>query len=209
MKKFIISLSFLFFTILLPAQNFEGEIIYKNSYSSKISTISDQQLNGMLGNITEYYIKGGNYKTVTNGTFLQWQLYINKDNKLYNKFAIAETLLWNDCSKNPTEVVKTEIKKGVLSILGYVCDEVTLTCKNGLQKYYFSSKLKVNAKAFANHNFYNLNTYLALAHAVPLKTVIEIDQFTLENEATEIKQMKLDDKFFELPANAETAPSPY
>jgi len=211
MKKYTVSLSLLFFFLstLLAAQTFEGKVVYKNNYTSKIITIPDQQLSNMLGSTTEYYIKGGNYKTVTNGTFLKWQLYVNKDNKLYNKFAIAETLLWNDCNTNPSEVIKTEIKKEVLTILGYLCDEVTLTCKNGSQKYYFSTKLKVNATAFAKHNFYNLNKYMALSHAVPLKTIIDIEQFTLENEAIEIKEMKLDDKFFELPPGVETAPSPY
>jgi hypothetical protein len=150
MKKYIVFLSLLFFFVstLLAAQTFEGKIVYKNTYTSKIFTIPDQQLSSMLGGIAEYYIKGGNYKRVTNGTFLEWQLYVNKDNKLYNKFAIAETLLWNDCNTNPSEVIKTEIKKGVLTVLGYLCDEITLTCKNGLQKYYFNAKLKVNAKAF-------------------------------------------------------------
>ena len=33
----------------------------------------------MPGTTQEYYIKGGNYKSVTNGTLVQWQLYIEKD----------------------------------------------------------------------------------------------------------------------------------
>lgn len=209
MRNLILFFALFSLAINLCAQNFEGKIVYKNTYTSKILTIPDQQLNVMLGTVTEYYIKGGNYKTISNGTFLQWQLYVNKDNKLYNKFSMAETLMWNDCTTNPSEVIKTEIKKNVTKILGYQCDEITMTCASGTQKYYYNSKLKVDAKAFAKHNFYNLNKYLALAHAVPLKTIIEIDQFTLENEATEIKEMKLDDKFFELPPDAETAPSPY
>ena len=163
----------------------------------------------MLGSEMEYYIKDGNYKTITNGTFLQWQLYVNKDNKLYNKFSMAETLLWNDCNTNPSELIRAESKKKVMMILGYECDEIIMTCKNGTQKYYFNSKLKINPKVFAAHNFFNLNKYLAMARAVPLKTIVETDQFILASEATEIEEMKLDDTFFNLPADAETAPSPY
>lgn len=208
MKYLLLLFLFVVSTANLQAQ-FEGKIVYKNKYTSKIFTVPDQQLTTMLGSETEYFIKGGSYKTVTNGSFLQWQLYINKDNKLYNKFSLAETLMWNDCSTNPNEVIKVETKKRALKILDYECDEIMMTCKNGTQKYYFSSKLKIDAKAFSKHNFYNFNKYAELARAIPLKTIVEVDQFILENEATEVKEMKLDDTFFELPAGAETAPSPY
>ena len=93
----------------------------------------------MMGTTQEYLIKDGNYKSSANGTFFQWQLYINKDNKLYNKMSNSPTIFWNDGSVNPDEVIKAEINQGVIEILGYQCDELILTCKSGIQKYYFSS----------------------------------------------------------------------
>ena len=36
--------------------------------------MTDQQWLSMMGGTQEYYIKGGNYKSVTNGTLMQWQI---------------------------------------------------------------------------------------------------------------------------------------
>ena len=79
-------------TVTVFAQNFEGKITYQNSYKSKLPTVKDEQFNAMMGTRQEYYIKGGNYKSVSNGTFSQWQLYINMDSKLYSKMANSETI---------------------------------------------------------------------------------------------------------------------
>jgi hypothetical protein len=64
------------------AQNFEGKVVYHNTYKSKIASFNDQQLTSMMGNTQDWYIKDGDYRSETNGTFAKWQLYINKDNKL-------------------------------------------------------------------------------------------------------------------------------
>lgn len=202
-------LLFLVFATTMVHAQFEGEIVYKNKYQSKLPAVSDDQLTAMLGTETQYYIKGGNYKTVTNGSMLQWQIYVNKDNKLYNKFAMSESLLWNDCSTDKDGNVKTEIKRKVVTILGYECDEITLTGEKMRQKHYYNSKLKIDAKAFEKNKLYSFDKYAELTHAVPLKSIIELDQLTLESEAVEIKPMKLDDKLFVLPEGVETAPSPY
>lgn len=202
-------LIFLVLTVTTLRAQFEGEIIYKNRYRSKIPAVSDEQLTAMLGTETQYYIKGGSYKTVCNGSVLQWQLYVNKDNKLYNKFVMSESLLWNDCNVDNDELEKTEIKRNVVKILGHECDEIILTGKKLTQTHYFSSKLKIDAKVFAKCKLYSFDKYTELTHAIPLKSIVELDQFTLESEAVEVKSMKLDDKLFELPPGAETAPSPY
>ena len=190
-------------------QSFEGKITYQNSFKSKLPNMKDEQFNSMMGTKQEYYIKGGDYKSVTNGTFSQWQLYINKDNKLYNKMSNSETILWNDCSVNDDSIISSKVNKGVIEILGYKCDELVLTCKTGTQKYYFNSKLGVDTKLFANHKYGNWYDYLKQANALPLKMIIDNQQFTMESVATEIKPMKLDDKEFQLPANAKTGKSPY
>jgi hypothetical protein len=59
-----------------------------------------------MGSSQNYIIKGGDYKSSANGTMFQWQLYINKDNKLYNKMSNSETILWNDAGAKPDEVLK-------------------------------------------------------------------------------------------------------
>ena len=209
MKKTITLLLITFLAVASFAQSFEGEIIYKNSYKSKMAAVSDEQFNAMMGSVQEYYIKEGDYKSVVNGSMFQWQLYVNKDNKLYTKTSNTETLIWNDGAVNPDSVLKAVIKKEVIEILGYMCDELVLTCKSGVQKYYFSSKLSVDAKLFANHKFGNWYDFLLKSNALPLKTIVDNPQFVLESIATEVKPLKLEKAFFQLSANAKTMKSPY
>ena len=123
--------------------------------------------------------------------------------------ANSETLLWNDGATNPDEVLKAELNKGVTEILGYKCDELILTCKSGTQKYYFNSKLSVDPDLFVNHKFGNWYDYLVKSNSLPLKSLVDNGQFSLESTATEVKPMKLDDNFFELPANSKAMKSPY
>lgn len=209
MTKTITFLLASLFTITSFGQTFEGKIVYKNTYKSKMPNVTDEQFTQMMGSTLEYHIKNGNYKSVTNGSFLLWQLYVNKDNKLYNKMANAEPLLWNDGAVNSDEVLKAEVNKGVTDILGYKCDELILTCKSGTQKYYFNTKLSVDTKLFINHKFGNWYDFLSKSNSLPLKSIIDNGQFTLESVATEVKVMKFDNTFFELPANAKTNKSPY
>jgi hypothetical protein len=194
---------------LASAQNFEGKIIYKNEYKSKIPNVPNEQFASMMGTTWEYYIKEGNFKTTTDGTFFQWQLYINKDNKLFNKMSNSAAVLWNDGSVNPDEVIKSELNKGVVNILGYQCDELILTCKSGVQKYYFSPELKVNGGHFEKLKFGNWDVIMAKTNGLPLKMIIETPQFSIESLATVVTPMKLEDKMFELPADSKVEKSPY
>lgn len=209
MMKALFFLFTTFFVAFSFGQNFEGKIVYTNSIKSKLPNVTDQQFTSMLGSKQEYFIKDGDYKSVTNGSFAQWQLYINKDNKLYNKLANSEALLWNDGATNSDEVLKSELHKDVTEILGYKCDELILTCKSGVQKYYFNSKLSVDPKKFENHKYGNWYEYILLTKSLPLKAIIENAQFILENVAIEVIPMKLEKSFFELPENIKSMKSPY
>jgi hypothetical protein len=206
------TLFFLLSTLFVASsfgQNFEGKIVYRNSIKSKLPNVTDEQFTSMLGSKQEYFIKDGDYKSVTNGSFVQWQLYVNKENKLYNKMANSKALLWNDGAINTDEVLKSELHKDVSEILGYKCDELILTCKSGVQKYYFNSKVAVDPKQFVNHKFGNWYEFVSRAKALPLKSLVDNAQFTLESVATEVESMKLEKTLFELPADAEIMKSPY
>jgi hypothetical protein len=190
-------------------QTFEGKIVYANKYKSGVPNVSDQQFDSMMGTTQEYFIKGGNYKSAMDGTLMQWQLYVNKDNKLYTKMSNSPAVLWNDGAVYQDEITKTELNRNATEILGHPCDELIMISKAGTQKYYFSSDLKVDRKLFENHKFGNWNRYILESGALPLKISIENAQFTLECIAVEVKAMALDDKFFELPVDSKIEKSPY
>ena len=208
MKKTILTFLTVFTVLFTFGQAFEGKIVYTNNFKSKNQQIPDQQWQTMLGSTQEYFIKGGNYKSVANGKLMQWQLYLNKDNKLYVKMSNSEKAIWNDGNIQGDEVLKTEVNKEVTEILGYKCDEVVLTCKSGVQKYYFNAKISVDSKLFVNHKFGNWYQFLSLSNALPLKMVIETTQFTITSTATEVKAIKLDDNLFQLPSGIQSTQSP-
>jgi len=200
------TITFLLATIIsitTLGQPFEGKIVYKNTYKSKLPNVTDEQLTSMMGSTQEYFIKNGDYKSILNGSYVQWQLYINKDNKLYSKMANSQAPISTDAATNPDEILKSEINRGVTEILGYKCDELILTCKSGIQKYYFNTKLSVDTKLFANHKFGNWYDFLSKSNSLPLKTIFESGQFNMESVAVEVKEMKLDKTIFDLPANAQ------
>lgn len=206
------TLLFLFATCFVATsfgQNFEGKIVYKNAIKSKLPNVTDEQFTSMLGSRQDYFIKDGNYKSVTNGSFVQWQLYNNINNKLYSKMSNAEAVLWNDAAINNDEVLKSEMHNNVTGILGYICDELILTCKSGVQKYYFNSKLSVDPKLFVNHKYGNWYEYIVISKSLPLKAIIENAQFILESIATEITPLKLDKSLFELQENTTIIKSTY
>lgn len=209
MKNKLLIIAYFLISTNTFAQNFEGKISYKNIYKSKVPNIADQQWTSMLGSSQEYFIKNENYKSVGNGTLAQWQLYINSENKLYSKMSNSESAIWNDASVQGDEILKVEINKNILEILGQKCDEIIFTCKSGIQKYYYSSEQHIDAKQFENHKFGNWFDYLSKSNALPLKSVIDNAQFTLESIATEIKPMKLETTIFELPNGIKTIKSPY
>jgi hypothetical protein len=209
MKPLLITLICLIYCSISFGQAFEGEIIYQNSYKSKLPNVTDAQFTTMLGTIQNYYIKGGDYKNEMNGTLVLWQIYINADNKLYNKLSNSAAILWNDGAINGDTILTTELHKNAAVILGYDCDELVLNCKSGVQQYYFSSKLGVDSKLFAKHLYGNWFAYLSQANAIPLKTVIDNPQFHFESLATAVKPMPLDQALFMLPPGVSLEKNPY
>jgi hypothetical protein len=209
MKQTFITICLSLCCLFTFAQSFEGKIVYQNTFKSKLPNLTDQQFSSMLGSVQNYYIKGGDYKSETNGTFVLWQLYINADNKLYNKLANSEAILWNDGSVNADSVMSTELHPRAAEILGYMCDELVLNCKSGIEKYYFTAKLPVDSKLYANHLYGNWYAYLSKSGAIPLKIIVNNAQFIMESVAMEVKPMTLDKNMFTLPAGVKTAKSPY
>ena len=188
----------------VTAQNFEGKIVYENSFKSKIPNTTDTQLAGLIGTKGEFFVKGGNYRTVMNGTWMQWSMYVNKDNKVYSKLSNLSAIQWNDGAENTYEVVKEILNKKVTTILGYECDELIFETKMGTQKFYFNTNVaRADSKLFEKLKFENWNAYLNRTNAFPLKIIYDAELFYYESTAREIVPMKLNDKLFELPKDVE------
>jgi hypothetical protein len=193
---FLTTLSF-----VARSQNFEGKMVFRITVKSKIPGLPDERLSSMLGSSQDYYIKGGKYKSQTNGQMITMQIYDPATNRLYNKRPNSDTLYWMDAGKNDDEVTSFEIKKNAESILGNPCDALILTTRTGTTIYYYNNKYGFDKTKFAAHKFGNWSFLAAKAGALPLKTVIENKQFRMEMTAAEITPLTLTDAMFAIPSN--------
>lgn len=159
----------------------------------------------MLGTTQEYLIKNADYKSSFNGSLVQWQVYSGKENRLYTKMANAESALWNDGSINPDEVISSQINKGVIEIVGYKCDELILTCKTGVQKYYYNSAIGIDPKLYEKHKFGNWYDVLSRTFSLPLKITMDNAQFYLEGIAANITKETIDPQNLALPPGTTTS----
>ncbi len=207
-KAIMLMLMVLITMVSVQAQSFEGKITYQNTYTSKISNATSEQFNAMMGTTQEYYIKGSDYKSVTNGSFSQWQLYVHSQNRLYSKMAISDTLLWSDGNSNPDEAVSYELQKRQTEILEYKCDALVVQTKTGKSTYYFSKKIKINPKLYKDHQYGNWALITGQTESLPLKIEMETPQFTLVSIAVEVKEIEIEESFFALPV-APIKESPY
>ncbi len=208
MKIIVTILLIILTSLTMVSQNFEGKISYNNAYKSKKWILSDEKLNSLMGTKQDFFVKGGDYKSITNGTF-QWTAFVNKDNKIYTKILDNETIYWNDALTQESTIIKVELHKDAIEILGYKCDEIILTTKDGTSKYYFNIATAADFKLYEKHKFGNWYEYLKMANAWPLKIVIDNDKFSLISIATEVKEMKLDGKAFIIPTNAKIKKNPF
>lgn len=197
-NKTILQTALILIALNTTAQTFEGKITYANDYQSKLANLKSEQLNAMMGTKQDYYIKGSNYKSVFNGAFTKMQLYKASENKSYTLTEKNDTLYWEDYSINKDEAVKYELQKNKETVLGITCDVLIVEAKKSKTYFYFNSKYSVNPELFKQHNYGNWFYTISKTKALPLKTVYETDQFILTSTATEIKEQKLEDNFFEL-----------
>jgi hypothetical protein len=209
MKKITCILAITLLAITVTAQSFEGKVVYQNSFKSKVPNVSDDMFTQMMGTSLEYFYKNGNYRTTSNGTLLQWQIYSNKENKIYTKVSNSPAVFWNDGSENKDEVVSSELNKNAIEVLGHKCDELILNCKSGVQKYYYSSKFKIDPKLFEKHKFGNFYDFISKSSAVPLKIIVDNAQFTMESVASSVEQQNVDEALFTLPADATFEKNPF
>ncbi|CAM1364540.1 conserved hypothetical protein [Tenacibaculum sediminilitoris] len=188
------------------AQQFEGKIVYNNSYVSKSKNVSNEQLTSLMGGTQVYYFKNGNYKSVFNGKFMQLLLYVNAENKLYNKFSTSNDYYWSDGNVEGEEVLNYELHKKKETILGYLCDELIIYTQKGTYTYYFNTDFKINAAQFLNHNYANWSFYTEKAKALPLKIIMDVSEFKSSSIAVDIERKKIENDIFILPKGVKILP---
>jgi hypothetical protein len=162
----------------------------------------------MMGTNQHYYIKNDFYRSVTDGTYSEWQLYNPLENRIYNKLTISDTLYWWDGNNNSEKIQSFKIVKDSIEVLGYSCDVFILKTKIGTTSYFYNEELRVDPELFKDHKFENWNFIISKTRSLPLKLIVENEQFKSISIATKIIPKKLDKALFELP-NAPVIKSPF
>lgn len=188
-------------------QSFEGTIIYSNTYKSKSPQLKDEQLNSMMGTKQEYFIKGGDYKSIFNGSFIKMQLFKGAENRSYTLLAKSDTLYWEDCGKNKDLAVGYKIEKAEETVLGVSCDVLIVSTPKSKTHYYYNKKYGINPALFTKHQYGNWYFIISKTKALPLKTIYEDEQFILTSTAVKIIPMHLDDSTFSILDKNKVAPS--
>ena len=196
MKKLLLIL--LLTPMTAYCQNFEGTITYANTYKSNSTNVTNEQLSRMMGSQEEYSIKGNNYKSVVNGTYMQMQLYIGSENRSYTLTAASDTMYWEDYGINEDAATKYEIKKNAATIDGLFCDELIAHAPKSTTYVFYNRKYSVDPELFKRHTAGNWYYIISKTKSLPLKTVYETEQFTMTNTATKITPGKLSDKVFKI-----------
>lgn len=197
-NKLVLLIALVSSVVFVHGQSFEGEIIYSNHFTSKMKKFTSEQLEAMIGSKQEYLIKDGNYKSFLNGQSITMQLYDYKTNRIYNRKPQSDTLYWFDASTNTDDVISFETKKNAKKILGNQCDAIIMKTKTGTTTIFYSSRYKVDSKVYENHHYSNWAFYVGKAKALPLKTIIETNNFIMESTAIEIKSLELGISYFNI-----------
>lgn len=180
-------------------QQFSGKIIYNQSYESRNPDIPTDVLTNYMGDQHEYYYSKGNYKSIVNSFRGIVNLYLVDDEKLYYYPKTQDSISVIDLSHEKEKILKYEINKKVVKVLDRWCDELILFTDKSTIKYYFDGNLKIKSELFKNHIYSHWNLYTKLAESLPLKYVMEFEEFVVIGEATEIKEYEINDDFFALP----------
>lgn len=188
-------------TDIVYSQNFEGEIVYSNVFTSKMKNYTDEQLGIIIGTKQEYFIKEGNYKSIFNDQSVTMQLYDYKTNRIYNKTPKSDTLYWFEASTNTDEVLTFEVKKNAEKILGNQCDAIIMKTKTVTTTIFYSSLYKIDSTVYKNHHYSNWAFYVEKTQSLPLKTIVETNAFRMESTAVEIKPLELGTEYFNISSN--------
>lgn len=195
---------FLIFSFSVCAQDFEGEIKYKLSYYQKDNEtpIESPELIRLFGDTSIFITKKGSYKQVTNSQYMAYQLYDPLTNRLYLKSQIeSDTLFYIIGSKIKNTKFEYEITKNAVTILGYICDKLTVKDDIGKQDYYYTKHLKVSPKYFRNFSAFNKNEITDIMKSIFLRVDYFFIDFIARMEAVAINSGNVTNKHFVLPAH--------
>jgi hypothetical protein len=182
MSKTILIIFVIFsYSVLIKSQTFEGLIQYQSSHQIHV-------------NVSEIFIKDNKCKSqfyIDNIPLTSYSLCIGRDWYIVSDLNGLIKKEKNKTEKGNIKLIKNKKKE---FILGYACtlykEERNTPYGKDIMIYYIADSLKAN-----NQN----GSKIVKNGRIVLKSVQKTEHGIYENEAVEIKEMKLDDNLFKLP----------
>ena len=199
MKKIIFIITLLI-AGLSYAQDFEGVVHYKRTFTIIDNRISIDQLEKDYGKKSTVYIKNGYYKSIDDSDFMTMQLYRYTDQKMYFFNKNTDTLFYLSTNFREKNKYEFHLKKQTDTILGVVCDRLEVKINANLTYiYYFSSKYSLDPEFYKNYTLINKNEILNRMKSIYLKFTGISKDYILTSEAVKIELKKLDESIFDIP----------
>ena len=202
MKLFKTILFLLVFPLVAISQSFEGMITYeieaKNPMPDQMTEEEfSQAMNGHLKYVQDYYYKDDKYKSTLEASGLTF-LYEPTEMKLYSYIVGNAEGTWIDVTKDVEiqEIVKLEEQD---TILGIPCQGIQIKSDLMTATYYYNSDYKVDYEKFKGHKYGFWEAYLKETCGLPMKSITKTPFVYMVSTATDIKEMELEDAFFEVP----------
>ena len=196
---FIFSL-FIFLQSFSQKKDFEGEIVYAQTITSKTANYSSEDLKRYFGDTIIITIKAGNYRhKILNSSGITDIIYLSNVNRWYYKLGGIDTLYFHDCAIEDNKILEISKLKDTFEIAGFHCQVLTIKTVQATNTFYYTDSLYKDPQYFVHHNFTNYNAYINETKSIYLKQTISSDLFDGEISAFQVLQKPVSNEVFALP----------
>ena len=182
-------------------RSFEGILESNVKYTSKIDSLTTEEIFGQSEETNVTYIKDGFYKVNSSTDFMSMMLWRHSDTTLYyfNKSS-GDTLWYDRTNSHPSKIIEYKIIQNADTIVNFICNAlVILDDKDKVLTYYYSPELALDPEFYINAPNSSQYEIKKLIKSVTLGMKIETSYGIMESEVVKLTHKKLEDKLFELP----------
>ncbi|MGB1294044.1 MAG: hypothetical protein ACPG6V_01090 [Flavobacteriales bacterium] len=182
------------------AQNFEGVISYRSTYTSNMDGVTVEEMFGQKSSLDQTSIKDGFYLNKSTTGFMNYQLWRSIDTMEYFMNTSSKDTVWfNKTNSLPTHFDSTAFEANADTVAGYLCNKLTVFRGNQIYSYYYHPDFTLDPKYY--NQYLNIAKFeiLKLMKSPYLKLTISSPKFGLDMEAVNIKIKHLPDSIFRIP----------
>lgn len=183
------------------SQNFEGILYGATTYTSKVDSLSAEDIFGQDFSLDETWIKDGYFKVNSSTDFMSIMLWRSVDTTLYWFTRSTGDTLWYDrTDSHPSHIEDYYFVQDADSVAGYNCDALVILRENGnILTYYYNPELTLEPEYYRNATNSAKYEILQLIKSPYLRLVIESDYGIIDTRTLKVEQKELPDELFDLP----------